>query len=83
MAVAVLLDLLKAIEQVRHHWLLKAAQDTGFPLWQLKLQLDLYCAPRVLSMGCATSDVIMARQSVLPGDGFATCFLKLMLIVPK
>ena len=38
-AVAALLDLLKAFEQVRHHWLLDAAIATGFPLWHLKLTL--------------------------------------------
>ena len=81
-AVAVLLDLLKAFEQVRHHWLLDAAIATGFPLWQLKLTLELYCAPRVLCMGSAASSVIEARQSILPGDGFATALLKLILIGP-
>ena len=31
-AVAVLLDLLKAYEQIRHHWLVAAAIETGYPL---------------------------------------------------
>eukprot|EP00959_Pyramimonas_sp_CCMP1952_P100906 2110807-Pyramimonas_sp.AAC.1 len=38
----VLLDLLKAFEQVQHHVLLEAAVATGSPLWQLRLQVELY-----------------------------------------
>eukprot|EP00959_Pyramimonas_sp_CCMP1952_P118013 2467518-Pyramimonas_sp.AAC.1 len=40
-SVLVMLDLLKAHEQVRHHRLVEAADRTGFPLWQSKLQIDL------------------------------------------
>eukprot|EP00959_Pyramimonas_sp_CCMP1952_P363786 7618035-Pyramimonas_sp.AAC.2 len=71
-AAAVLLDLLKAYEQIRHHWLVAAAIETGYPLWQFKLSLQLHCSPRILTLGSAASDVVDARQSVLPGDGFAT-----------
>eukprot|EP00959_Pyramimonas_sp_CCMP1952_P342762 7180722-Pyramimonas_sp.AAC.1 len=67
-ALAVLLDLLKAYEQIRHHWLVEAAIDSGYPLWQLKLSLELYRAPRILSLGGASSDPILSEQSVLPGD---------------
>eukprot|EP00959_Pyramimonas_sp_CCMP1952_P116685 2438908-Pyramimonas_sp.AAC.1 len=56
--------------------------DTGYPLWQLKLSLELYRAPRVLSLGRALSGTIHSDQSVIPGDGFATTMLKLLLIKP-
>eukprot|EP00959_Pyramimonas_sp_CCMP1952_P276946 5789397-Pyramimonas_sp.AAC.1 len=44
-AVAVLLDLLQAYEQVRHHWMAAATIETGYPLWQLRLSLQLDCDP--------------------------------------
>eukprot|EP00959_Pyramimonas_sp_CCMP1952_P405072 8489880-Pyramimonas_sp.AAC.1 len=47
-ASAVLLDPLNAFEQVRRRWLLEAAIAAGFPLWQLKPQVDLFCAPKIL-----------------------------------
>lgn len=78
----VLLDLLKAFEQVKHHWLLQAAVEYGFPLWQLKLQVLLFRAPRWLSLGQACSAPLTAMQAILPGDGWATTLLKLALIGP-
>eukprot|EP00959_Pyramimonas_sp_CCMP1952_P324007 6780986-Pyramimonas_sp.AAC.1 len=39
-SVLAMLDLLKACEKVRHHHLVETAVRTGFPLWQLKSQID-------------------------------------------
>ena len=76
----VLLDLLKAFEQVQHHWLLRAAVATGFPLWQLRLQFELHRARRFLALGSVVSDGIATERSVLPGDGWAATLLKLALL---
>ena len=78
----VLLDLLEAFEQVQHHWLLQAAVATGFPLWQLKLQIELYRAPRYLALGSVVSEAVNVQQTIIPGDGWATYLLKLALILP-
>eukprot|EP00959_Pyramimonas_sp_CCMP1952_P294824 6166328-Pyramimonas_sp.AAC.1 len=78
----VLLDLVKAFEQVEHHWLLKAAVATGFPLWQLKLNVELYRAERFCCLGQVASSPMMVGQTILPGGGWATCTLKLILIRP-
>ncbi|CAK0843755.1 unnamed protein product, partial [Prorocentrum cordatum] len=43
---------------------------------------ELHCVPAALCMGSAASSVVEARQSILPGDGFATSLLKLILIGP-
>eukprot|EP00959_Pyramimonas_sp_CCMP1952_P353811 7412990-Pyramimonas_sp.AAC.1 len=51
----VMMDPLKAFEH-QHHWLLEAALRTGFPLWQLRLQILVYRAPRFLTLGTAVSD---------------------------
>eukprot|EP00959_Pyramimonas_sp_CCMP1952_P305341 6390038-Pyramimonas_sp.AAC.1 len=73
---------MKAFEQVEHHWLLEAAVATGFPLWQLKLNVELYRAGRFCCLGQVVSTPWVVEQTMLPGDGWATCMLKLMLIRP-
>eukprot|EP00974_Lingulodinium_polyedra_P133705 11226660-Lingulodinium_polyedra.AAC.1 len=77
-----LLDLKKAFEQVSHLGLLAAAQATGFPLWQLKLLIDLYRMARVLDLGGVCSEEVYTWQAILPGCGFATMLLQMMLIRP-
>eukprot|EP00959_Pyramimonas_sp_CCMP1952_P124390 2600837-Pyramimonas_sp.AAC.1 len=67
---------------MRHHWLVEAALETAYPLWQLKLSLKLYCSPRILTLGSAVSDAVHSQQSVPPGDGHATTMLKLLLTKP-
>eukprot|EP00959_Pyramimonas_sp_CCMP1952_P375591 7866304-Pyramimonas_sp.AAC.1 len=68
----VLLDLQKAFEHVSHAELLSAAQRTNFPIRQLKLLVELYRSPRVLSLNDAVSQPLVANQAVLPGCHFAT-----------
>ena len=78
----ILLDLQKAFEHVIHFELLAAAQRSGFPLRQLKLLLELYRSPRVLSLNDAISKPLHATQTVLPGCQFATVLLQLVLMLP-
>ena len=44
------LDLVKAVEMIRHDRLLDAAVHYGFPHWQLKLCIELYRTPRHLTL---------------------------------
>eukprot|EP00959_Pyramimonas_sp_CCMP1952_P172913 3613458-Pyramimonas_sp.AAC.1 len=77
---ALLLDLWKAFEQIRHDNLLRLAQKLSFPLWLLKLQLDIYTKTRALALDGAVSDLVYVPQTVLAGGSFATAFMKLQLI---
>ena len=78
----VLLDLVKAFEQIKHDVLLEAAIKYDFPLWQLKLQVELFRAPRWLAIGQCFAPPVVAHQAILPGDGWATSLLKLALLGP-
>ena len=79
---SVFLDLLKAFETIRHERLLDAAMFYGFPLWQLKLCIQLYRAPRYLTLQNVVSSPVSTLQAVLPGHGPATTLVRLILLKP-
>eukprot|EP00959_Pyramimonas_sp_CCMP1952_P257397 5377745-Pyramimonas_sp.AAC.1 len=59
-----------------HSQLLKVCQAHSFPLWLAKLQINLYRMPRVVCLEGCCSDELMAMQTVLAADAFATTFMK-------
>eukprot|EP00959_Pyramimonas_sp_CCMP1952_P038059 796382-Pyramimonas_sp.AAC.1 len=77
-----LLDLKKAFELVKNHHVLAAAKATIFPRWQLKLLVLVYSSPRLLDLQGIVSNFVAAETTIIPGCGFATVLLQLILLRP-
>ena len=54
---------------------MEAAQQYGYPLWLLKLSIELYKLPRALALAGATSEALEVEQTTPAGCGFATTLL--------
>jgi ribonuclease HI len=78
----VLLDLWKAFEQAQFTQLLRAAHYYEFPMNLLRMAVAACALPRILDVEGATSIQIFTRQGIVPGHGYATTLLKLLLLRP-
>ena len=76
----VLLDLMKAFENICHHVLVREAIALGYPLAILRLALATYRLWRSIRIGDATSELLQATVGVTAGSVLATSEMRLVLI---
>eukprot|EP00959_Pyramimonas_sp_CCMP1952_P194051 4057943-Pyramimonas_sp.AAC.1 len=62
-SVAVILDLWKAFEELRHLHLIDAAVQHDLPVWAVKLQISFYRLPRALELNGAASDLTEVQRT--------------------
>ena len=77
---ALLHDLEKAYENVKHSLLIQEAKRFGFPLRVLQLALMLYRVPRRVVLGGVATALVATEQTIVAGCTFATTLLKLTLM---
>ena len=75
-----LLDLIKAFERVPYRVLRREASRLGYPLRMLRLTIAAYKRPRVLRVGDAISDIVLAIRGRVAGSGDATTEMRLGMI---
>ena len=78
----VLLDLLKAFENISHIILLREAQALQYPLAILRLALATYRLARTIRIGAAVSALLQATIGITAGSAMATTEMRLTLIRP-
>jgi len=77
---AVLLDLWKAYETVKHWALKRAAVRHGFSLRALRFLLRTYRLPRTGKVGAVCTRVVRASATIVAGCSNATTLLRLLLL---
>ena len=77
---AVLADIEKCYEYVRHSDLILQARKRHYPLAILRLSIWAYRSARRLQLHGIISDPIFATQGIIAGSSFATFELKLVMI---
>ena len=75
-----LLDLVKAFERIQHRHLVKQAVKLGYPMWMIRLSIATYRMRRVLRIGEAVSDTVVATRGITAGSGTATPEMRLAMI---
>ena len=66
-----LLDLVKAFERINHKHLVRQAIKLGYPMWMIRLSIATYRMRRVLRIGDAVSDMVVATRGITAGYGAA------------
>merc|ERR1712153_232947 len=67
-----LLDLVKAFERIQHKHLVKQAVKLGYPMWMVRLSIATNRIKRVLRVGSAVSECVVATRGITAGSGTAT-----------
>ena len=75
-----LLDLVEAFERVQHKRLVRQAVKLGYPMWMVRLSIATYRIKRVLRVGSAVSDCVVATRGITAGSGTATTEMRLAMI---
>lgn len=75
-----LLYLVKAVERIPHHILVREAAALGYPGWLIRLAVATYRLRRALRVGKAVSQSVIAICGVTAGSGTATAGMRLMMI---
>ena len=75
-----LLDLVKAFERIQHKHLVQQAATLGYRMWLIRLSLATYRMRRVLRIGDAISDAVVATRGITAGSGTATTEMRLSMI---
>lgn len=75
-----LLDLVKAFERIQHKHLVKQAVKLGYPMWMVRLSIATYRIKRVLRVGSAVSECVVATRGITAGSGTATTEMRLAMI---
>ena len=75
-----LLDLVKAFERIQHRHLVKQALKLRYPMWMVRLSIATYRIKRVMRVGSAASDCVVATRGITAGSGTATTEMRLAMI---
>jgi hypothetical protein len=75
-----LLGLVKAFERIPHALLVRESAALGYPLWLIRLAIATYKLQRVLRVGSAVSDLIIAMRGIVAGSGLATTEMRLAMM---
>ena len=75
-----LLDLVKAFEKVPYVHIIRAAIKHGYCLWTLRLSIQAYLSPRVITIDGICSRLIYAARGMTAGSGFAASELRCLFI---
>ena len=76
----VLLDLVKAFERIPYRILLREAARLQYPLRLIRLAIATYRLPRVIRVGTAYSDLVVAMRGIVAGSGLATTEMRVVMI---
>jgi hypothetical protein len=75
-----LLDLVKAFERIPHHVLVREAAALGYPGYMIRLAVATYRMRRVLRVGDAISQEVIAVCGITAGSGSATTEMRVTMI---
>ena len=75
-----LLGLVKAFERIPHALLVRESVALGYPLWLIRLAVATYKLQRVVRVGAAVSDIVVAMRGIVAGSGLATTEMRLAMI---
>ena len=76
----VLLDLVKAFERIPYRVLVREATGLHYPLRMIRLAIATYRLPRVIRVGTAYSDLVVAIRGIVAGSGLATTEMRIVMI---
>ena len=75
-----LLDLVKAFERIPYRVLMREASRLQYPLRMIRLAIATYRLPRVIRVGTAYSDLVVAIRGIVAGSGLATTEMRIVMI---
>ena len=76
----VLLDIVKAFENVGHRFLFEAARRYGFDPVVLRFLITMYRMPRRVCIRTVVARQVSASKTIVPGDAFSDLLLRLTLL---
>ena len=75
-----MLGLVKALERIPHHVLVREAAGLGYPGWLIRLAVATRGARRVLRLWQALSQEVVAVRGITAGSGSATTEMRITMI---
>ena len=71
---------MKAFEKVPYVHIIRAAIKHGYCLWTLRLSIQAYLSPRMITIDGICSRLIYAARGMTAGSGFATSEMRCLFI---